>query len=140
MTFRAQPSQRLHHILLINLCLLERPSPFFRHVVGNLLPTRLVVIVHLPRSIRWWRPKLCAAFGNWHLELVVKIFETLGCHMGQSLMRRPIKYEFAAHHHDNLVEQLYILHRMRSKDNGATTLRDLAEELHDFFLGGGIES
>src|SRR5438105_1625823 len=135
MGFRAQASQWLHHILLIDCCLLKRTPPFFRHFFRNLLSARLVVMVHLLRSIgRWWT-ELRIAFGNRGLELVVKIFEAFGAQVSQSFVRRTVEDELAAHHHHDFVEELNVFHRMRRENNGTTALGYLPEELHDFFFG-----
>ena len=79
-------------------------------------------------------------FVDWSFQLVIEIFETLGFDVGQGLLRRAIENQFAAHQHDNLVEQLDVFHRVRGEHDGAAALGDLAEELHDLLFGGRIET
>ena len=74
------------------------------------------------------------------LEFVVEVLETLSLNVRQCFLRHAVEHELTPHQHDDFVKELHVLHRVRRQDHGATALRDLAEELHDLFFGGRIET
>jgi len=81
--------------------------PFFRYLFGRRVLCKFAV-----RSLQ--------SLGNRILEFVVELLKTLRADVLECFLRSSVKDQLAAHQHNELVEQLDVLHRVRCEDYGAT--------------------
>src|SRR6185503_11761161 len=122
-------AERLQDVYFVLLCFCKAAFPFLRYLFGNLLPLQFMAALLFSARIRRQWLKLADSGLDRRFQFVVKIFETLGADMAQGSLRPSIENQFAPHQDHDLVEELYVLHRVRRQDHGASRFRNLAKQI-----------